>query len=165
MNKLKLTLKEDENFLDELVAEVPTEPSEDEVDAEIFTEPDSSKISFITSDELNEIRELLLDIPEDIRLLLLDDKVIVLSSEEDYKTQVYCIIEGEDFFTVKEMPKELDKILGDETIIKYSEEEADPRHEQVIDLLMKKLEPEEEEFQTEDSPLADESTEEDDSDE
>ena len=165
MNKLKLTLKEDENFLDELVAEVPTEPSEDEVDAEIFTEPDSSKISFITSDELNEIRELLLDIPEDIRLLLLDDKVIVLSSEEDYKTQVYCIIEGEDFFTVKEMPKELDKILGDETIIKYSDEEADARHEQVIDLLMKKLEPEEEEFQTEDSTLADESTEEDDSDE
>ena len=87
------------------------------------------------------------------------------SSEEDYKTQVYCIIDGEDFFTVKEMPKELDKILGDETIIKYSEEEADPRHEQVIDLLMKKLEPEEEEFQTEDSSLADESTEEDDSDE
>lgn len=161
MNKLKLTLKEEDILTDDIIDEVSEEPTEEEINNEIFTEPADSSIDFIASDELNEIREILLDIPEDISLLLLDDKVIILSTEEDGKSQVYCLNDGEDFFTVKELSKNLEDILNDDTIIKYTPDKADPRHEHVVDLLMKKLEVEE----TPEEPIEDVPEEEEDSNE
>lgn len=136
MNKLKLTLKEEDIFIDDIEAQ----PSEEEINNEIFTEPVDSSIDFITSDELNEIREILLDIPDNINLLLLDDKAIILSTEEDNKTQVLCLLEDTDDFVIKELSKDIEEIMNDDTIIKYTPDNVDSRHEQVVNLLMKKLE-------------------------
>lgn len=162
MNKLKLTLKEEDIITDDIIDEVSEEPTEEEINNEIFTEPADTSIDFIASDELNEIREILLDIPDDISLLLLDDKVIILSSEVDGQSQVYCLNDDEDFFTVKELSKDLEDILNDDTVIKYTPDKVDPRHEQVVDLLMKKLEIEPE---TPEEPVEEVPEEEEDSDE
>lgn len=146
-SKLKLVLKEDDELEEinkDVTEEQDTIPEDivtDEEDLDVTPEYDEEK-SFIDSDDLNSIREILLDIPDDIELLLLDDKVVVLGIVNDGKTFLYSLQEDNDNFVLVEMPLKLDEIMNDNSIIKYTEEGSDSRHEQVYGILMKRLNPE-----------------------
>lgn len=150
MAKLQFKLQEDEEK--EITTETPVDetPKVDDTDVEventpeettetIFTEPVSDKLDFIDSDELNEIREILLDIPDDIMLLLLNDNAIILATEENNTTMVYTLEDEADEFTTIELPKVLSDILTNDNIIKYTPDRVDPRHEKVVEILMNKL--------------------------
>lgn len=98
---------------------------------------------FITSQELNEIREVLLDVPDDIMLLMLNDEVIVFGTEEDNVTKLFTLSDSQDNFGLIEMPMELSEIMNNDAIIKYTPENVDSRHQQIMDILMSKLDVEE----------------------
>ena len=173
MSKLKFVLQEDEKLEDltdipveDINEEVVDEPTEDE-NTDIFTEPTTDKLDFLDSDELNEIREILLDIPDNIMLLLLNDSVIVLATEDGNTTMAYTLDEEATDFGLVELSKTLSDVLTDTSIIKYTPDGADKRHDKVVELLMNKLsdkEPEEKEVE-EVTPEPKEPTEEEDKDE
>lgn len=142
MNKIQLRLVEQEDELNEELTtdEEVVDTQEDEFDEEV----DSEESSFIDSDELNELRDIILDLPDDIELLLLNDNVIVLGTVDDQVTYLYTLPEEADDFVLIEMPFELDKIMSTDSIIKYTPDSVDSRHDKVVDLLMSKLEPEKE---------------------
>lgn len=139
MSKLKFVLHEDEE-LDVIEEPITEDVQSDESSSEIFNEPTSDKLDFIDSDELNEIREILLDIPDDIMLLLLNDNAIVLASEEGNTTMVYTLDDESNEFTLIELSKSIADVLSNENIIKYTPDRVDPRHDKVVELLMNKLE-------------------------
>lgn len=153
MSKLQLKLQEatdNDEIVKELLPEEPVEETkEEEAPTEsVYEDIKDDAVSFIDSDELNEIREILLNIPDDISLLLLDDKCVVLGTEIDNKTMVYTLTEESDNIIPIEMPLELNDIIASEAIIKYSEDGVDSRHSQIVEILSKKLkkdEPETEE--------------------
>lgn len=142
MNKIQLRLVEQEDELNEELTtdEEVVDTQEDAFDEEV----DNEESSFIDSDELNELRDIILDLPDDIELLLLNDNVIVLGTVDDQVTYLYTLPEEADDFVLIEMPFELDKIMSTDSIIKYTPDSVDPRHDKVVDLLMSKLEPEKE---------------------
>lgn len=142
MNKIQLRLVEQEDELNEELTtdEEVVDTQEDEFDEEV----DNEESSFIDSDELNELRDIILDLPDDIELLLLNDNVIVLGTVDDQVTYLYTLPEEADDFVLIEMPFELDKIMSTDSIIKYTPDSVDSRHDKVVDLLMSKLEPEKE---------------------
>lgn len=158
MSKTKFILKEDEDTKDikEFTEEPTTEeiPEEDiiqdEDDLDITPEVDEEK-SFIDSDDLNSLREILLDLEDDIELLLLDDKVVVLGIVSGGTTYLYTLQDDSDDFVLIEMPLKLEEILNDPTIIKYTPEGSDERHSQVYDIFMKKLNPKQDEEISEES--------------
>lgn len=179
--KIKLLLEDDNNLEDEELQdesldaenteETPevTEPTEDtepeEEEVSVFTEPEDSQIDFIDSDTLNSLREILLDVPDDIMLLLLDNDCIILGTVVDGKTLAYALPndEAEDFELV-ELPTSLADVLADNSIIKYTPDRDDPRNDKVVEILMSKLntdEPKEEpvEEPTEEPDAAEDSTE------
>lgn len=160
MSKTKFILKEDEEnkeveeFTEDTpVEEIPEEDiTQDEEDLDITPEVDEEK-SFIDSDDLNSLREILLDLEDDIELLLLDDKVVVLGIVSEGTTYLYTLQDDSDDFVLIEMPLKLEEILNDPTIIKYTPEGSDERHSQVYDIFMKKLNPEQEEEVIEEEPI------------
>lgn len=143
-----------EESVTDLVPDMQDEPVTSLDDQSSDESPD-----FITSDELNEMREVLLDIPDDIMLLMLNDDVIVLGTEEDNKTKLYTLSDGQEDLGLIEMPMELSTILSNDNIIKYTPEQIDPRHQKVMEILMSKLKTEDEDNSEEDNQT-DEQTEE-----
>lgn len=142
MSKLRLSLLEDE----ELNEQVPVdgELSQEQVDSiEDENSEDTETGDFITSPELNELRDIILDVPEDIELLLLNDDIIVLGIVDDSVTYLYTLTDDAEDFTLTEMPLDIDEIKNNESIIKYTVDGPDSRHSKVVDLLMQKLNPEE----------------------
>lgn len=142
MSKLRLSLLEDE----ELNEQVPVdgELSQEQVDSiEDENSEDVETGDFITSPELNELRDIILDVPEDIELLLLNDDIIVLGIVDDSVTYLYTLTDDAEDFTLTEMPLDIDEIKNNESIIKYTVDGPDSRHSKVVDLLMQKLNPEE----------------------
>lgn len=158
MSKTKFILKEDEESkeVEEFTEDTPAEEipeediTQDEDDLDITPEVDEEK-SFIDSDDLNSLREILLDLDDDIELLLLDDKVVVLGIVSGGTTYLYTLQDDSDDFVLIEMPLKLEDILNDPTIIKYTPEGSDERHSQVYDIFMKKLNPKQDEETSEES--------------
>lgn len=147
MSKLQFKLQEatvTDEMVEELLNEEPVEEikEEEEVTEDIMEDIKDDSTDFIDSDELNEIREILLNIPDDISLLLLDDKCVVLGTELDNKPAVYTLTEESEDLIPIEMPLEINDIIASEAIIKYGEDGADSRHQQVVEILSKKLKPE-----------------------
>lgn len=151
MAKLQFKLQEDENkeelvtdeVIEELIDETPVVEdveTTEEGSESIFTEPTSDKLDFIDSEELNEIREILLDIPDDIMLLLLNDNAIILATEEGNTTMAYTLEDESNELTLIELSKSIADVLSNENIIKYTPDRVDPRHDKVVELLMNKLE-------------------------
>lgn len=164
MNKIKLLLEDEEENKDLQVSEPEniTEEKPEEMSDELIGALDETP-EFITSDELNQIREILLDIPDDIQLLLLNDDVIVMATVDNGKTYLYTLQndESNEFGTI-EMPTSLENILTNQDIIKYTPDNIDNRHQTIVDILMNKLSPTTTEEPNED---IEEPTEEDDIDE
>ena len=136
MNKIQLKMLEDEEIL---LGNDTTDNQSDDLELQSDIEL-PEEISFIDSDELNEIRSVLLDIPDDIQLLLLNDSAIVLGTELENKMMLYTLTDDSDDFVLMEMPFEFKSILDNPFIIKYTSEGPDERHDKVMDLLMNKLE-------------------------
>lgn len=151
MAKLKFLLKEDElddaaDYLteptvapaEEVLGTDTDTPEEGTIPDSLLTNHDDSP-KFIASPELNSLREILLDLKDEISLLLLGGKVIVLGRVDNLKTYVLTLPESAEDFIEIEIPIKLDEILNNPTIIKYTPEGPDERHSQVTDILMKKL--------------------------
>lgn len=157
MTKLKFNLKEDDNVEEfsfeepnELEVRAPLElPIEDIEDDSIFIdETDPKLVKFVCSDELNELRDILVELPEDIHMLLLDNKVIVLAKvDENNETFLYCLGDDDDEFTLVSMPFKLDEILANNSIIQYTPANISDVHEKVMELFGRELEPDDEEFE------------------
>ena len=136
MNKIQLKMLEDEEMI---LGNDTTDNQSDDLELQTDIEL-PEEINFIDSDELNEIRSVLLDIPDDIQLLLLNDSAIVLGTELENKMMLYTLTDDSDDFVLIEMPFEFKSILDNPFIIKYTSEGPDERHDKVMDLLMNKLE-------------------------
>ena len=108
------------------------------------------QVAFIDSDELNELRDILYNLPTDIHLLLLNnDCIIIVKETDDNKTMVYCLSEDSSEFEFIELPNKLVDILSNNNIIKYLPDQTYEDHEKVVSLFSKDLpegpeEPEEE---------------------
>lgn len=152
MNKIQLKMLEDEEIL---LGNDTTDNQSDDLELQTDIEL-PEEISFIDSDELNEIRSVLLDIPDDIQLLLLNDSAIVLGTELENKMMLYTLTDDSDDFVLMEMPFEFNSILDNPFIIKYTSEGPDERHDKVMDLLMNKLEEPSEDKDTEKEENTDE---------
>lgn len=156
---MKLVLKED------IEDKIEFEPSEDEeveinapLDIEVneeipetdeesifIDETDPKLINFIVSDELNELRDILIELPDDVHLLLLDNKCIVIARvSEDNETYLYCLGEDDDELSLVKMPMRLEEILANNQIIQYTPANISSVHDKVIELFAKELAPEEE---------------------
>lgn len=142
IKSLNLSESDDEDEIEEIVP--PEEEgmvSDEDTPNELLTDQtDTEETDFITSDSLNEVREVLLDIPDDIQLLLLDDKAVVFGEVKDTKTYLYTLDNDESTeFNSIELPNDLNVILDNPQIIKYTESGPDERHEQIMNILMNKL--------------------------
>lgn len=136
MNKIQLKMLEDEEIL---LGNDTTDSQSDDLELQSDIEL-PEELDFIDSDDLNEIRSVLLDIPDNIQLLLLNDSVIVLCTELENKMMLYTLTDDSDDFVLIEMPFEFKSIIDNPFIIKYTSEGPDERHDKVMDLLMSKLE-------------------------
>lgn len=161
---MKLRLKEapveEENLFEELTNDSPeiqapldlevVEPEEVDEESIFIDETDPKLINFICSDELNELRDILIELPEDIHLLLLDNKTIVLAkNDENNDTFLYCLGDEDEEFTLIKMPLKLDEILANDSIIQYTPANISDVHDKVVELFARELEPEDEEFEEE----------------
>lgn len=95
--------------------------------------------NFIESPELEELREILLNVEEEIELLLLDDDIIVIGLQEEGTTFLYTLPDESEDFVLIVLPLEKTKILSNKDIIKYTPDNIDNRHQTVVDLLSKLL--------------------------
>lgn len=158
---MKLILKEDiedelniepESNEEEVNIEAPldievNEPIEEEIDtSDIFIdETDPALMKFVTSDELNELRDILIELPDDIHLLLLDNKAIVIARvDEQNETYLYCLGDDEEELSLIKMPMRLEEILANNQIIQYTPANISDVHDKVVELFAKELEPDEE---------------------
>lgn len=163
---MKLILKEDiEDFNTEepndefeinapLDIEVNEEIPEEE-DTLFVDETDPELAKFILSDELNELRDLIIELPEDVFLLLLDNKAVVIARVgEENENYLYCLGEDDEDFSLIKMPMHLEEILANNQIIQYTPANVSSVHDKVIELFAKELQPEEEEEEIpEDIPM------------
>lgn len=149
MSKIKLHLKEEE--IDELGVRAPldlevVEPEKVDEESIFIDETDPKLMEFVCSDELNELRDILIELQKDIYLLLLDNKVIVLAEIDDNNdTFLYCLGNDDEEFTLIKMPLKLDEILANNSIIQYTPANISDVHDKVIELFTRELEPEDEE--------------------
>lgn len=143
----------EEEIVDDTVEpELTDDSSNEDITPEepLFSEEKDSEVDFISSNELNELREILLDIPDDISLLLLNDDVIVLATEDENNiNMIYTYDDEDDSLELIEMPMELDSIMSNGSIIKYSKDSVFPHHTELIDKFMHKLEDEKEDIPNE----------------
>lgn len=125
------------------------EPIEEEIDTSgiFIDETDPKLVEFITSEELNELRDILIELPEDIHLLLLDDKAIVIARvDENNDTYLYCLEDDANELSLIKMPMRLEEILANDMIIQYTPANISDVHEKVVELFAKELQPDEEEI-------------------
>lgn len=127
--------------------EVEEPIEEEDIDTELFIdETDPELAAFITSEELNELREVLIELPEDIHLLLLDNKCIVIARvDEQNETYLYCLGDDDEELSLIKMPLRLEEILANNQIIQYTPANKSDVHDKVVELFAKELEPDEEE--------------------
>lgn len=121
----------------------PLNDVEEEIDSIFIDETDPELTKFICSDELNELRDILIELPEDNHLLLLDNKVIVIAKNEpeSMATFLYCLRDEDEEFTLIEMPIKLDEILANDSIIQYTPANISDVHDKVVELFARELEP------------------------
>lgn len=134
------------------------EPIEEEIDtSDIFIdETDPKLMAFVTSDELNELRDILIELPDDIHLLLLDNKCIVIARvDEQNETYLYCLGDDDEELSLIKMPMRLEEILANNQIIQYTPANVSDVHEKVVELFAKELEPEEEVEELPEEPIED----------
>jgi len=159
---MKIRLKEapfeEENYVEDFTNSTPevqapldlevVEPETTDEESIFIDETDPKLTEFICSDALNELRDILIELPEDIHLLLLDNKVIVIarnSNDEKNETFLYCLRDEDDEFTLIQMPLKLDEILANDSIIQYTPANISDVHDKVVELFARELEPEDEE--------------------
>ena len=164
---MKLILKEaiedfnteEPNDVLEVNAPLDIEVNEEIPEESIFIDETDPKLSeFVNSAELNELRDILIELPEDIHLLLLDNKCIVIARvDKDNETYLYCLGNDEDELSLIKMPMHLEEILANNQIIQYTPANISDVHEKVIELFAKELEPEEnaEELISTEEPIED----------
>lgn len=163
---MKIRLKEapfeEENYVEDFTNDTPevqapldlevVEPETTDEESIFIDETDPKLTEFICSDALNELRDILIELPEDIHLLLLDNKVIVIarnSNDEKNETFLYCLRDEDDEFTLIQMPLKLDEILANDSIIQYTPANISDVHDKVMELFARELEPEDEEIEEE----------------
>lgn len=128
----------------EVNEDIPEEASDENSIFVDETDPELTK--FIVSDELNALRDVLIELPEDIHLLLLDNKCIVIARiDENNETYLYCLGDDDEELSLVKMPMRLEEILANNQIIQYTPANVSDVHDKVLELFMKELEPEEEE--------------------
>lgn len=128
---MKLVLKEAVDF-DDSIVDLGSEDSSDEVfsDLEIPEE-----LSFVVSDELNELRDVIYNLDEDIHILLLNDDMVVLVKEDgENKTLLYCLTPDLEEFSFVEMPLSISEIVGNNNVIKYFPDQLNENHNKIIEL-------------------------------
>lgn len=131
-------------------------------DDTISTEIDSSEevfsdvvlpeeLSFIVSNELNELRDVIYNLDEDIHILLLNDDLVVLVKEdEENKTLLYCLTPDEEEFSFIEMPLSISEIVGNNNVIKYFPDQLNENHNKIVELFKHQI-PNSEEDEVEDT--------------
>ena len=131
-------------------------------DDTISTEIDSSEevfsdvvlpeeLSFIVSNELNELRDVIYNLDEDIHILLLNDDLVVLVKEdEENKTLLYCLTPDEEEFSFVEMPLSISEIVGNNNVIKYFPDQLNENHSKIVELFKHQI-PNSEEDEVEDT--------------
>lgn len=144
-----INIEEEPNDEFEINAPLDIEVNEDipeEGDSLFIDETDPKLAAFITSPELNELRDLIIELPEDVFLLLLDNKAVVIARvSEDNENYLYCLGDEDEEFSLVKMPMKLEEILGNDQIIQYTPANISSVHDKVLELFAKELEPEEEE--------------------
>ena len=127
--------------------EVNEEIPEEEEDTLFVDETDPKLAAFITSDELNELRDIIIELPEDVFLLLLDNKAVVIARvDENNDNYLYCLGDGDEELSLIKMPMRLEEILANNQIIQYTPANVSEVHDKVVELFAKELQPEEEEI-------------------
>ena len=101
-------------FTDDLV------PEEDE--NSLFREESIPyQVEFIDSQELNELRDIIYNLEDDIHLLLINnDCIIIVKEDSDNKTWVYCLTEDDSDFKFVELSNRLEDIMANNNIIKVN---------------------------------------------
>ena len=127
---MRIFLKEASDLEDDVIStDVDTS---DEVFSDIVL---PEELSFIVSNELNELREVIYDLDEDIHILLLNDDLVVLVKEdEENKTLLYCLTPDEEEFSFIEMPLSISEIVGNNNVIKYFPDQLNENHSKIVEL-------------------------------
>ena len=145
--------------LEKEVNDIEDNKIDDTIEDEIFTdETDAELAKFIVSPELEELRDILVDLDTNPQLLLLDNKVIVIGVEDvDNKYYLYCLGDDDDELSLVKQPMRLDDILANSKIIQYTPSNVSDVHDRVVELFMKELSEEqtpEEEVPTDEDVVA-----------
>lgn len=145
--------------LEKEVNDIEDNKIDDTIEDEIFTdETDAELAKFIISPELEELRDILVDLDTNPQLLLLDNKVIVIGVEDvDNEYYLYCLGDDDDELSLVKQPMRLDDILSNSKIIQYTLSNVSDVHDRVVELFMKELSEEqtpEEEVPTDEDVVA-----------
>ena len=145
--------------LEKEVNDIEDNKIDDKIEDEIFTdETDAELAKFIISPELEELRDILVDLDTNPQLLLLDNKVIVIGVEDvDNEYYLYCLGDDDDELSLVKQPMRLDDILSNSKIIQYTPSNVSDVHDRVVELFMKELSDEqtpEEEVPTDEEVVA-----------
>ena len=145
--------------LEKEVNDIEDNKIDDKIEDEIFTdETDAELAKFIISPELEELRDILVDLDTNPQLLLLDNKVIVIGVEDvDNEYYLYCLGDDDDELSLVKQPMRLDDILSNSKIIQYTPSNVSDVHDRVVELFMKELSDEqtpEEEIPTDEEVVA-----------
>ena len=93
------------------------------------------ELSFIVSDELNELRDVLYNLDDDVHILLLNDDMVVLVKEDDNnKSLLYCLTPDEEEFSFVELPLSIEEIVANNNVIKYFPDQLNENHNKIIEL-------------------------------
>lgn len=145
--------------LEKEVNDIEDNKIDDTIEDEIFIdETDAELAKFIVSPELEELRDILVDLDTNPQLLLLDNKVIVIGVEDvDNEYYLYCLGDDDDELSLVKQPMRLDDILANSKIIQYTPSNVSDVHDRVVELFMKELSEEqtpEEEVPTDEDVVA-----------
>lgn len=145
--------------LEKEVNDIEDNKIDDTIEDEIFIdETDAELAKFIVSPELEELRDILVDLDTNPQLLPLDNKVIVIGVEDvDNEYYLYCLGDDDDELSLVKQPMRLDDILANSKIIQYTPSNVSDVHDRVVELFMKELSEEqtpEEEVPTDEDVVA-----------
>lgn len=127
---MRVLLKEANDLEDDIIS-TDTESSD-----EVFKDIElADELSFIVSNELNELRDVIYNLDDDIHILLLNDDMIVLAKEdEENKTLLYCLTPDNEEFSFIEMPLSISEIVSNNNVIKYFPNQLNENHSKIIEL-------------------------------
>lgn len=128
---MRIVLKEAVDLDDETIVSNDTNSSD-----ELFFDVDlPEELSFIVSDELNELRDVLYNLDEDVHILLLnDDMVVLVKEDEENKSLLYCLTPDEEEFSFIELPMSISEIVANNNVIKYFPDQLNENHDKIIKL-------------------------------